>query len=140
MPDGDALVWSCPGAVDMRLTEIRIDRPGLWHDFKLPVPSNGLSVFYGPNEAGKTTLRQFIAGVLFGVPQAGDQSAVSATGSLEIEDATGRRRLYCGETGTSAPKNQPQPDGLPSAKDRQIFERIFATGLSGLSELESLSS
>ena len=65
----------------MKLTEIQIDCPGVWRNLTLPVPPTGLSAFYGPNEAGKTTLRQFIAGVLFGFPPTGDQTGHIATGS-----------------------------------------------------------
>ncbi|HUG91756.1 MAG TPA: AAA family ATPase [Planctomycetaceae bacterium] len=50
----------------MRITELHIERYGVWHDLGLRVPESGLSVFYGPNEAGKTTLLRFVRGLLFG--------------------------------------------------------------------------
>ena len=50
----------------MRITEIEIDRYRLWRNLTLPVNSEGLSVFYGPNEAGKTTLMRFVRAVLYG--------------------------------------------------------------------------
>ena len=40
----------------MRITGIEIDRFGVWQDFKQPLHRSGLTVFCGPNEAGKTTL------------------------------------------------------------------------------------
>ena len=42
----------------MKLTEIQIDCCGVWHNLTLPVRSHGVSVYIGPNEAGKTALLQ----------------------------------------------------------------------------------
>ena len=44
----------------MKITSLRIERFGVWEDLNLPKISRGLNVFFGPNEAGKTTLMQFI--------------------------------------------------------------------------------
>jgi len=134
----------------MKLTEIQIDCPGVWRNLTLPVPPTGLSVFYGPNEAGKTTLRQFIAGVLFGFPPTGDQSGHIGAGSLQIEVAMGTHRLYRTAPGSPAQMPGSNADDAVSAPaaaldeslkgiDRQLFDRIFATGLRGMTELDSLS-
>ena len=50
----------------MKITEIQIDGFGAWHDVQLDHVATGLTVFYGPNEAGKTTLMEFIRSVLYG--------------------------------------------------------------------------
>jgi uncharacterized protein YhaN len=129
----------------MKLTEIEIDCPGVWRSLTLPVPPNGLSVFYGPNEAGKTTLRQFIGDVLFGSLPTMDQNGHIATGSLEFEDASGRHRLHRapGDSSREAANAGVTPaaalDLAAKGIDRKFFERIFATGLRGLTELDSLS-
>ncbi|MDO4587014.1 MAG: AAA family ATPase [Planctomycetia bacterium] len=50
----------------MRITSLDIERFGIWEQLHLPQISSGLNVFYGPNEAGKTTLMQFIRSSLYG--------------------------------------------------------------------------
>ncbi|GEK29482.1 ATP-binding protein [Furfurilactobacillus siliginis] len=49
----------------MRITHIHIDGFGKWQNVDFDVDQE-LQVFYGHNEAGKTTLHRFISGVLFG--------------------------------------------------------------------------
>jgi uncharacterized protein YhaN len=129
----------------MKLTEIQIDCPGVWRNLTLPVPPDGLTVFYGPNEAGKTTLRQFIAGMLFGSPANG-AAAQNATGSLQVEDANGTHSLRKA-VGGDVPVCGPNADGADQALDasptsmngidRKVCERVFITGFCGLSELDS---
>lgn len=53
----------------MKILKIKIDGFGCWinNDFNVHAP---LQVFYGPNEAGKSTLVEFIKSVLFGVQNA----------------------------------------------------------------------
>src|SRR6266478_6582903 len=89
----------------MKLTEIQIDCHGVWRNLTLPLRPQGLSVIYGPNEAGKTTLREFIAEVLFGISRDGGPAAqtvagrLPAAGSLLIEDASGCHRVHRAATG-----------------------------------------
>ena len=49
----------------MKITKIEVDRFGVWRQLALPVSGRGLTVFYGPNEAGKTTLWRFIRSIPF---------------------------------------------------------------------------
>ena len=51
----------------MKITDIRIDGFGVWHDLKLTDLSPRVTAFYGANEAGKTTLLQFTRSVLYGM-------------------------------------------------------------------------
>jgi uncharacterized protein YhaN len=51
----------------MRITETHIDGFGVWQDLKLSGLSPQLTAIYGANEAGKTTLMQFVRTVLYGV-------------------------------------------------------------------------
>jgi len=44
----------------MKITAWDIDRFGLWEGLSASELSEQLNVFYGPNEAGKTTLMQFM--------------------------------------------------------------------------------
>lgn len=50
----------------MKITSLKIERFGVWEGLNLPKVSRGLNVFYGPNEAGKTTLMQFVRACLYG--------------------------------------------------------------------------
>ncbi|MEX0676115.1 MAG: AAA family ATPase [Pirellulales bacterium] len=50
----------------MRITALTVDGFGVWSGLELGDLSDQLNVFYGPNEAGKTTLLQFVRSVFFG--------------------------------------------------------------------------
>ena len=53
----------------MRLTELRIDNYGGYAARSLAIPEGaGLSVIYGPNEAGKSTCLEAISDFLFSIP------------------------------------------------------------------------
>src|SRR3954470_18268012 len=51
----------------MKITDVKIDGCGVWKDLTLRGMSSELTVFYGPNEAGKSTLMQFMRSILYGV-------------------------------------------------------------------------
>ena len=51
----------------MKITDLKIDGFGVWHDLTLRGLSRELTVFYGPNEAGKSTLMQFMRSILYGM-------------------------------------------------------------------------
>ncbi len=50
----------------MKITELQVERFGVWSDLTLPLNRGNVSVFYGPNEAGKSTLMRFIRSMLYG--------------------------------------------------------------------------
>ena len=52
----------------MRISKVRIESYGALRDRSFTLEP-GLNVFYGPNEAGKSTLRSFITMTVF--PKAG---------------------------------------------------------------------
>ncbi|MFC7372872.1 AAA family ATPase [Fictibacillus iocasae] len=120
--------------------------------------SSGLNVFYGENEAGKTTIMQFIAAVLFGFPH-------KQNGSSRYEPKDGGRRggkivFHDPEYGEMAIQ---RVDGAKAAGevivtlengethgeeylrewlgnlDRTFFHGIFCFGLDGLQKLDRLS-
>jgi uncharacterized protein YhaN len=138
----------------MNITEIQVDRCGAWRNLTLPVRPHAVNVFFGPNEAGKTTLRQFIRGVLFGFSQShadliplGDNRA-QASGSLNIEDADGNHRIHRALGGELAGDARlilgdvaapAQHESASNETHAQLFDRIFAVNLRELSEISSLS-
>lgn len=50
----------------MKITELQINNFGKLHQKKIK-PQPGLNIVYGDNESGKSTLHQFITGMLFGM-------------------------------------------------------------------------
>ncbi len=50
----------------MRIKEIQIDGFGVWTGLSVSSLPDTMTVFYGPNEAGKTTLMQFVRATLYG--------------------------------------------------------------------------
>ena len=50
----------------MKITSLEIDHFGLWTGLTLPELSEGINVFYGANESGKSTLMEFIRATLYG--------------------------------------------------------------------------
>lgn len=52
----------------MRLVQLYLDGFGHFNQRTFSLPDGKVAVFYGPNEAGKSTLLAFIRTVLFGFP------------------------------------------------------------------------
>ena len=52
----------------MRLTDLYLDGFGHFHEQSFGPVATRVTVFYGPNEAGKSTLLAFVRAVLFGFP------------------------------------------------------------------------
>ena len=68
----------------MRLRGFWVDGFGVLHDQKVEDVSSGLSVFFGENEAGKSTLLAFLRAMLFGF----------ATGRSSKKDGFSRQNRY----------------------------------------------
>ncbi len=74
----------------MKITGIEIDQFGPWSELSLPLSSDSLTVVSGTNESGKSALRRFIRGVLFGFPadepHGGDRRTrrLASAGSLRV--------------------------------------------------------
>lgn len=143
----------------MKITEINIDGFGVWTDLAITDLSEPLAVFYGANEAGKTTLMQFVRTILYGFsadrrkrylpPVHGGR----AGGSLEVSTLNGQYRLHrtvhpgsnsdlgeisivAGDGGVQGAHLLPS---LLSNLDEQIFNNVFAIGLRELQELATLN-
>ncbi|MFM7115962.1 MAG: ATP-binding protein, partial [Planctomycetota bacterium] len=50
----------------MRISDLQVDGFGVWKGLSVDRLSPDITVFYGQNEAGKTTLMQFVRSMLFG--------------------------------------------------------------------------
>lgn len=143
----------------MRINELEVSGFGVWRELRLTNLSPGLNVFYGPNESGKTTLMQFVRGVLYGYssprrgryfpPLYGGQPG----GSLRVQDdraprlverldvdaeeyPLGRLRIVDDQgvvSDDSALREYLGPI------DETTYVNVFAVGLHELEELRSLS-
>lgn len=142
----------------MKIRALDVDGYGVWSGLKLENLSDGLSVFFGPNEAGKTTLMQFVRSILYGFtsqrgrylpPLRGGRPG----GSLHVSGPNGSFQV-------SRHQNEEDPDGddevslsasdgtrqgahllnvLLCNVDESIFNNVFALGLHELQELGTLN-
>ena len=62
----------------MNITEIQIKNFGKLHNVTIR-PLSGLNVIYGENETGKSTIQQFITGMLFGIEKQRGRSGKNDT-------------------------------------------------------------
>jgi uncharacterized protein YhaN len=140
----------------MRLAEIQIDRHAHWRDLTIPLRARGLSVICGPNEAGKSALRRFIRGILFGfaardsLTDGQAPSLLPAAGSLLIEHAGENHRIHRAAIGMTA--DRPHLIGTETASpanatlsaidglaDPALFDQVFSIDLRELGEFGILS-
>jgi uncharacterized protein YhaN len=100
----------------MKINSLEIERFGLWSELNIPKLSDGINVFYGANEAGKSTILDFIRAQLYGFtgerkrflvkPTAGanvsplaasEAEYVTSGGTVQLETPSGQfklRRMY----------------------------------------------
>ncbi|NOY41978.1 MAG: AAA family ATPase [Planctomycetes bacterium] len=142
----------------MKITDTKIDGFGVWHDLQLTNLSSRVTVFYGANEAGKTTLMQFIRSVMYGISPERRQrylppvSGGKPGGILGIVDGENRFELTriadrgpddLGLATITTQDGQTGGDRLLrealSEVDETTFNNIFAIGLREIQELGTLS-
>ena len=141
----------------MKLLSAVIDGFGVWSGLRLESLDDRMTVFYGLNEAGKTTLLQFVRSMLYGFsperarrylpPVHGGQPG----GSLVVGGAAGRFTISRhaaagtpqGELRLLSAEGALQPDsllsGLLGGIDEPTFSQVFAVGLREMQELGTLS-
>jgi uncharacterized protein YhaN len=113
----------------MRLTELTLERYGAFAERSINIPlGTGLTIIYGPNEAGKSTWLSAISDFLFGIPERTPNGAVFGYEGMRlgatVVDASGnavvlRRRRGRGRTLTDA-------DGAP-LEDSVLIRMLGAT-------------
>jgi uncharacterized protein YhaN len=142
----------------MKITDIAIDGFGVWCELTVRSLSPELTVFYGPNEAGKSTLMQFIRSVLYGVsperrerylpPVVGGRpggrlKVQSDHGPLTISRYADRGPTDVGKVTITTADGQEQGDRLLRESlehvDEPTYNNIFAVGIREVQELGSLS-
>jgi uncharacterized protein YhaN len=142
----------------MKITDIKIDGFGVWRDLTLRSLSPELTVFYGPNEAGKSTLMQFMRSVLYGVsaerrarflpPVVGGRpggwlKVQGEHGPLTISRYADRGPTDVGKVTVLTAEGEEQGDRLLREAlehvDEPTYNNIFAVGIREVQELGSLS-
>ena len=131
----------------MRIRDIRIDGFGQFAGKEFGPLEQPVTVFYGPNEAGKSTLLEFIRTVLFGFrsrasnfpPLAGGRhggrvTLINKEGHLSVvnrfkEGRTGKVTL---ESETGAPQDEMMLAQMLGNNSREVFEQVFAFTLDEL--------
>ena len=134
----------------MRIREIHIDGFGRFSGVEYGPLERSVTVFYGPNEAGKSTLLEFVRRVLFGFPDGRSKTnqypplmGGNHGGRLTVEDSDGRRydiRRAPGSRGgvvtITAASGLPQDEAtlprLLGHNSRDVFKQIFGFTLSEL--------
>lgn len=135
----------------MKVKRIHIEEYGAWRNLDLPVSSDGLTVIYGPNEAGKSTLRRFLRDVFYGFQNQEELTDTIETRSgfavVEYEgkeyqiarSAIGNESGYLEITGPTGEKtDQAFLDEILSGVSEDVFDSVFAVGLKELQELATL--
>ncbi|MCC7474497.1 MAG: AAA family ATPase [Pirellulales bacterium] len=142
----------------MKITDLKIDGFGVWHDLSLRGLSPELTVFYGPNEAGKSTLMQFMRSILYGMsptrrerylpPVVGGRpggwlKVQTENGPLTISRYADRGPNDVGKVTIITAEGEEQGDRLLRESlehvDEPTYLNIFAVGLREVQELGSLS-
>ena len=138
----------------MRVTGWSVDGFGILHDYQKRDLPAGLAVFEGQNESGKSTLHDFLRGVLFGFPRVGRNKSPyypplnggrhggrlfveTAGGAITIEREVGRPPRITKEDGTILSDTEFQL--LIGGVDAQMFRTVFAFCLDELRDFDSLS-
>jgi uncharacterized protein YhaN len=142
----------------MKITDLKIDGFGVWQDLTLRGLSPELTVFYGPNEAGKSTLMQFMRSILYGVsptrrerylpPVKGGRpggwlKVQTDHGPLTINRYADRGPTDVGKVTIITSDGEEHGDRLLREAlehvDEPTYLNIFAVGLREVQELGSLS-
>ena len=144
----------------MKFKDVQIDGFGVWTGLSVDSLNEGLTLFYGPNEAGKTTLMQFMRAMLYGFTEErqtrylppihggtpGGALRVSGPGggyeiqrhaSLSDNDETGRLTVT-GSDGLT--QGQHRLTSLLGQVDEAIYNNVFAIGIRELQELSTLDN
>lgn len=141
----------------MKIANVKIEGFGVWSDLDLGKLDRQLTVFYGPNEAGKTTLLEFIRSMIFGFAPGrrkrylppvsgatggGSLAITSPQGNFEIVRRDGGRDPIEGDLRLLGPDGTMQSEHVLSAVlcgvDEPTFNNVFAVGLRDIQELGTL--
>lgn len=142
----------------MKVRDIQIDGFGVWSGLSVDSLPEGMTVFYGPNEAGKTTLMQFLRTMLYGFTEERRQRYLPPVfggkpgGAMRVSGPGGgyeiARRATLNDPSIVGQLTVTSSDGITQGQhrltsllgsvDESIFTNVFAIGLRELQELSTL--
>lgn len=140
----------------MRINAISIGGFGVWSGLELAGLADEVNVFFGPNEAGKTTLLEFIRAQLFGYSAEGRRRYLAmrgeaAGGALTVTSGTRRLTITRQPVGSGAEELVRIVDDegvlidptvmqtLLAGVDEATYNNVYALGLRELQELATLN-
>jgi uncharacterized protein YhaN len=146
----------------LKITDIQVDGFGVWKGLTVESISDEITVFCGENEAGKTTLMQFIRSMMFGFDSerldkytppvygglsGGSIDITSPTGAYEVQRHVDPNRhsdpigdLAVTDNHDGSVHGRAHLSSLLSDIDESIFNNVFAIGLREIQELGALNS
>lgn len=142
----------------MKIKDIQIDGFGVWTGLSVDSLPEGMTLFYGPNEAGKTTLMQFVRAMLYGFTDSRREKYLpplhggTPGGAMRVTGPGGgyeiRRHSLLNDSGVTGQLTVTGQDGLSQGQhrlqsllgqiDEPIFTNVFAIGMRELQELSTL--
>jgi len=142
----------------MKIKDIQIDGFGVWSGLSVDTLPDGMTVFYGPNEAGKTTLMQFVRTMFYGFTPERRQRYIPPVfggkpgGAMRVTGPGGgyeiTRRTQIDDPSLIGQVSVTSSDGVTQGQhrlttllgsiDESIFSNVFAIGLRELQELSTL--
>jgi uncharacterized protein YhaN len=141
----------------MIIKDLHIDGFGVWKDLELESLEGGLTLLYGENETGKTTLLEFVRSVLYGYNEERRTKYLPPVGGgigggmLAVEAHAGKFRIRRRAEGdiTAGRFDLTNLQGVTQDTrllkkiladlDEATFKNVFALGLSEIQELSTLS-
>ena len=146
----------------MKITDLQVDGFGVWKGLTVESISDEITVFCGYNEAGKTTMMQFIRSMMFGfAPErlskytppvygglaGGSMDISTPTGVFEVQRHVDPNRhsdlvgdLAVTDAHDGSVHGRAHLNSLMSDIDESIFTNVFAIGLREIQELGALNS
>jgi len=142
----------------MKVKDIQIDGFGVWSGLSVDSIPDTMTLIYGPNEAGKTTLMQFLRAMFYGfTPERRGRYMPPVYGgvpggSIRVTGPGGgyqiRRHSHATDSGVVGQLSVTGQDGLAQGQhrltglmgqiDEAIFTNVFAIGIRELQELSTL--
>lgn len=133
----------------MKIVGLQVQSCGALRNFTLSnLPPDGIIVLHGPNEAGKSTLLNFIQFILFGTRES---TLTQCSGSLSVlfGDSQLTWTIHRQRNGKKSQVAVSRPDNtvgteadlshLLQGTDDRLFRSVFAFGLKELQDFETLS-
>jgi uncharacterized protein YhaN len=142
----------------MKVKDIQVDGFGVWSGLAVDSIPETMTLFYGPNEAGKTTLMQFLRAMFYGfTPERRGRylppvHGGTPGGAIRVTGPGGgyeiRRHAQLTDNGVVGQLSVTGQDGLSQGQhrlgmllgqiDEPIFTNVFAIGIRELQELSTL--